>query len=295
MRNASLIYNPRAGRWRAERQIAKLIAALRESGYAASPAPTEAPGHATELAARAAADGAEAVFSLGGDGTLREAAEGLLDTGVPLGSLPGGTTNVVAYSLGLPLSPVAAARAHAGSRPRTLDVGLCGGEHYLMQASFGLDARTLRRVAPRFKRLFGKAAVAAEGLRQWATYDYPDLELRLDGKQETAKFVAVCNLPHFGGTWSMAPAADPTDGKLDVIVFRGLGKRRALAFTGAVMLGRHLERTDVEYRQVETLEITGPPDAEVQLDGDSRKLRPPLTLRVAEAHLTVLVPGRPRF
>lgn len=295
MREAILIYNPRAGRWRAERKVAPIREALRGSGYRVEPAPTEAPGHAGELAAEAAGGGVEAVFTLGGDGTLREAAEGLLDTGVPVGPLPGGTTNVIPYSLGLPLSPLAAARAHAESRPWELDVGLAGGEHFLMQASFGLDARTLRRVAPGMKRLLGKAGVALEGLRQWATYDYPDLELLVDGRAETAKFAAVCNLPHFGGSWALAPDADPTDGRLDLVVFRGEGRRRALAFTGDVMLGRHLARPDVEHRRVDEVEIRGPAEADAQLDGDFRDLPIPLTLRVSGSRLAVLVPPRPRF
>ena len=144
MRPASLIYNPAAGRHKLGARVPALLEALGASGFAAQALPTAAPGHATLLARERATAGDEVVFAFGGDGTVREAAAGLLDSTTKLGILPGGTTNVLARALRLPLDPLAVARAAGSFRSIPLDVGLCaspqGNHPFLMMVSCGLNA-----------------------------------------------------------------------------------------------------------------------------------------------------------
>ncbi len=85
--------------------------------------PTDAAGHATELARAAAAQGADLVLVLGGDGTINEAANGLVHSGVPLGVLPAGTANVLANELGLGSRLDRAAEKLAGCRVRSVAAG----------------------------------------------------------------------------------------------------------------------------------------------------------------------------
>ncbi len=103
MRPAGLIYNPAAGRHQLGQRVPALLEALGASGFAAQALPTSGPGNATRIARDRAAAGDEVVFAFGGDGTVREAAAGLLDSTTALGILPGGTTNVLARALRLPL------------------------------------------------------------------------------------------------------------------------------------------------------------------------------------------------
>ena len=110
MKKAALIFNPRAGSWRTAQRVATIERTLAEAGYEIEPLPTQRPGHATELARSASEAGCEAVFAHGGDGTLREAAAGLVGTSVGLAPIPGGTVNVVAMALGISQSPLEAAR-----------------------------------------------------------------------------------------------------------------------------------------------------------------------------------------
>ncbi len=147
MRRVALIYNPAAGQQAAcaagasrpcSTPCADGGARRRSCGRPA------ARGDATGLARAAAAEGFEAVFALGGDGTVREVAAGLLGSGVPLGVLPGGTVNLLARALGLPGDPLAAAALlRPAARPRRLDVGLAGATPFLMMVSAGLDASVL--------------------------------------------------------------------------------------------------------------------------------------------------------
>ena len=290
MRPAVLIYNPHAGRGAAAARTARLAAILRGAGWEAEPRPTAAPGDATRLARQAAAGGAEAVFVHGGDGSLREAAAGLLGHAAPLGFLPGGTANVMRRELGLPRRPEAAARALGAARPRPWDVGLCGAEPFLMQASAGLDARILAAMSPRAKRLLGTAAVAGPGLREWLRYDYPQIELLADGERLAGSLVVVGNIPRYGGRWRMLPAARSDDGRLDLLVFHGAGRRASLGLARDLFLfhGRHLARHDLSVRTVERVELVAPADLPVQIDGDVPGLGPPFEIKLAPERVHLL-------
>lgn len=275
---ALLLFNPRAGRWAIAALVDPIAALLEARGHPIEVRATEAPGHATELAREAVAAGAPAIYSFGGDGTLRETAAGMLGSAVPLGVLPGGTANVVARALGLPLRPAAAAAALVAAEPRPLDVGLCGEEPFLMQLSAGLDALALTRVPPRWKRLLGRTAVGAAGLATWAGYRCPQLDLVADGHPLQATFFAVCNLPLYGGPFRLAPGAEPDDGLLDLVLFRGDTRRATLSFALDLLRGRHVLRADTSFFRVERVTLPGRP-LRAQIDGD------PVLLDGGEVHL----------
>ncbi len=290
-RRAVLIYNPRAGRWRTARLVRSLQEALEQGGLHAEARATEGPGHATSLARQAAEEGVENLIAFGGDGTLREAAAGLLGSETSLGMIPGGTANVLPLSLGLPTHPLEAARRLARSKVFEMDVGLCGEEAFLMLASGGLDARVLRRIRPGLKRLLGRGAFVATTLRQWWTYPYPEIDLTADGRPLRGTFLAVCNVPHYGGRWRIAPQASYTDRQLELVLFRGRGRGATLGFARDLVRGRHLRRGDVDLLRVEEVEIRGPRDLALQVDGDA--LPPvalPATVRLAPERLRVLIP-----
>jgi len=106
-------------------------------------APTEHPGHATELA-RASGD-AEAVYVFSGDGTFNEVLNGIgPDTAV--GFIPGGGANVLPRALGLPRDPVAAAEHVAAGRKRRISLGRVNGRRFGFAAGVGLDAEAVRRL-----------------------------------------------------------------------------------------------------------------------------------------------------
>lgn len=290
MQPAVLIYNPKAGRRRGRASVDRLVAELATDGPQVELAPTRAPGHATELARRAAAREAALVFAFGGDGTVREVAAGLLGTTAVLGVLPGGTTNVVARALRLPLEPLAAARRLKTYPERAIDVGLCGDEVFLMQASMGLDAAVMAGVPGLAKRFLGRAAVGLTGLGTWWRYGYPEFELLVDGHEVSATFAAVCNLPLYGGDLALVPAARADDGRLDVLLFHGGGRRATLSFARALLAGRHLERDDVSLLTASEVVVTDP-DVPLQIDGDARAARLGTEIRLAGERLRILAPS----
>jgi diacylglycerol kinase (ATP) len=289
MRRAALLFNPRAGQRRGGRAFEAVVGELAR-GFTVEALPTRSPEHCRELAAAAARDGLDAVFALGGDGTLRVVASALAGTPTALGALPGGTTNVVAGALGLPTDPVAAARLLARAAVRTMDVGRVGEDVFLMQVSGGLDARVLARVAPRWKKRVGKLAVAAAGVAAWSRYDFPLFELDVDGAPAAATGFVVSNLAEYAGALRIVPEARADDRQLELLLYRGRRRRDLLAFAFDLARGRHVRRADVEIRPVARVRVLGPAPAEVQADGDPFRAEPPLEIRLSSRALRVLAP-----
>jgi diacylglycerol kinase (ATP) len=294
VRRVALIHNPAAGQTRRlgqrGRGLDALLDTLRAAGAEVELRPTAGPGDATELARAAAAAGFEAVFALGGDGTVREVATGLLGSGVPLGILPGGTVNLLAQALGLPGDPLAAAALLPRLTPRRLDVGLAGATPFLMMVSAGLDASVLGMIDGTLKRWFGRSAIAGHALLEWWRYPYHQLELTADGRPLTASFAAVSNIPLYGGPYRLVPDARPDDGRLKLITFQATGRRATLAFTFDVLRTAHVRRRDVFIQDVEEVVLAGPPGAAAQVDGDVCRERLPLRIRLAPDLLHVLAP-----
>jgi len=291
MRHAALLFNPRAGRRRGAHALEQVTAQLAR-GFRLEVLPTRGPEHCRELALRAVSERLDAVFALGGDGTLRVVAGALAGSQTALGPLPGGTTNVLAGALGLPVGdPAAAARALAHAEAREMDVGRCGDDVFLMQVSGGLDARVMAEVDPRWKRRVGKLAVAAAGLAAWARYEFPLFELEVDGAPTVATGFVVTNLAEYAGAYRIVPQARADDRQLELLLFRGRRRRDALAFALALARGRHLARADVELRAVERVTLIGPGAAQLQADGDPFVADPPLEIRLSSRRLRVLAPA----
>lgn len=295
MKQSVLIVNRAAGRGPGSRLAAAVTERLEAGGYAVEARLTGAPGDATRLAREAVEAGAEAVFALGGDGTLRETAAGLLGTEVPLGPLPGGTANVLTLALGLPRDPVAAAAALAHATPRPLDVGLAGDRPFLMMASAGLDAALVADLHPLGKRWFGRVGIAASGLAAWWSYGYPPIEVLVDGDRHRASFAAIANIALYGGPFRLVPDARPDDRRLDLLLFSGIGRAATLGFARDLLRGVHLARPDVTVLPVgpsATITVAGPPGVRLQVDGDPFPEPPPVAIRLAAETLRVLAPGR---
>ena len=118
MRRGVLIYNPTAGQKNRRRRMARLIEEMRPRGIELVNAPTEGPSHATEIVREFVQRGVDLVAACGGDGTISEAAWGLSGSDVPLAVLPGGTSNVLARELSIPLAIEHAKELLLTGRPR---------------------------------------------------------------------------------------------------------------------------------------------------------------------------------
>ena len=308
---ATLIVNPSAGQERFVRRgqptwrLLRVIDLLSER-FDLTWHLTDGPGAATALARGAADSGARAVFALGGDGTVRECAQGLIGRSTALGILPGGTTNVLAPSLGLPRDAMEGAlqfvRAARGGklRVRPLDIGMCGEHPFLMMMSRGIDGRALSRTSRQHKRRFGKAAVAWSGLAELLRGAEPPFRVAWtdehgqEGNLE-ASYLAVCNVPHYAGRFRMAPGASPYDRKLDVVVLSRRGRWATLRFAGGLARGRAASVPGVVTHRVREVHIDDLQPGEgaglLQVDGDPIDTPGSTRVHIATERLLVVMPG----
>lgn len=288
MRTAVLIFNPAAGKHRADAQATQLAATLGAHGFDTEPRATQAAGDATSIARSAAREGVDVVFALGGDGTLREAAMGLIGTNAALGFLPTGTANVMTFALGLPATAERVAALAHRLEPVRVDVGRCNEEPFLMMASAGLDGAALTCVRPALKRRFGKLGVAFAGLEAWWRYDYPSIRVDVGDRSFESSLVVASNIPFYGGPFRLAPDAKLDDGKLDVVLFGGQGRLATLGFVRDLARGRHLDRPDTELVSAEALRLTTPGTVAGQIDGDARRFATRVDIGVSRNALCLL-------
>jgi len=142
-------------------RLRNLVLYALQGRYEVDAVDTEARGHATELCREAAHEGYDVVVAFGGDGTVNEAANGLLGSPTPLCALPGGSANVFAKMLGIPGDPVDATEhllAMADDwHPRRVDLGVVNGRCFAFSSGLGLDASVVERVDanPRLKARLG--------------------------------------------------------------------------------------------------------------------------------------------
>jgi diacylglycerol kinase family enzyme len=172
---------------------------------------TEARDHATELCREAAREGYDVVVAFGGDGTVNEAANGLVGSDTPLFPLPGGRTNVYCRMLGIPTDVVDATEHLLGLahdwRPRKVDVGKVNDRYFLFSAGVGLDASVVERVDahPRLKARLGEWYYAWTGVQTFNRHYLvhpPRFEAELGPERLTGVTAIVQNADpytYFGG------------------------------------------------------------------------------------------------
>lgn len=142
-------------------RLKNLVVYALQGRYEVEAEMTEAQNHATEIGREAVDGGYDIVVAFGGDGTLNEVVNGLAGTGIPVSVLPGGSTNVVARSLGIP-NDVVDATEHLLAcaddfRPQPIDLGIANGRRFVFSCGAGLDASAASQVDshPLMKQRFG--------------------------------------------------------------------------------------------------------------------------------------------
>jgi diacylglycerol kinase family enzyme len=143
-------------------RLKNLVVYALQGRYQVEAVDTERRDHATQICREAADEGYDVAVAFGGDGTVNEAANGLIGSPTPLTCLPGGSTNVFCRMLGIPNDVVDATehllRIADDFQPRTVDTGRVNGRHFVFASGIGLDASVVERVDshPRLKRRLGE-------------------------------------------------------------------------------------------------------------------------------------------
>lgn len=284
MPESLLIYNPAAGQWWRRPSPERVRDHLASRGHACTVLVTRGQDDATRLVRESLRPGVETVWACGGDGTLGQVATALVDTGIPIGLVPTGTVNVVARECGIPAGLRASVDAlTSGAGRRSLQVWRVGGRAAILGFGVGFEARAIGNVGQRPKDWLGLLAVAGQGLREWARYDFPPLTVSCESAGGAAftyraTQVLATNTRRFAGRQIVVPDADPEDELLDLLLFQGDSRLRLAAFWLGIELPVQLQLHVPGVQRVRARRLTvtredGRP-ARVHVNGDAVERTP---------------------
>lgn len=267
-----VVINPRAGRGAGARLGPAVVRRLTELGIDCEAHLTKQPGHAIELAERCAREGARTLVVVGGDGSVFEAANGILRSGKEcrLGVVPMGTGNDFVKMLDARHDWQKHCTAIAENRERRIDVGRCNDHYFMNGIGFGFDAQVAVE-ANNVQSLRGNAVYFYALLKILLTdYRLPEVHVTHDeGRQrQRVTMVAMANGQVYGGAFKIAPRAAIDDGKLEVVLADGLGRLGILGLLPHVMLGTHLEKPAVTYLRSRRVKLESDLPMPVHADGE---------------------------
>lgn len=297
-----IIYNPAAGRFPVRPFIPALVRQLQRKNWQIAVAETLSGRHATQIAHQAALEQYEAVFAIGGDGTVGLVAAGLKGGQTALMVLPAGTSNVWAREMGLrPFTWFSwyALRQNLEillrSPRRAVDLGLCNELPFLLWAGLGLDALTVHKLEPRrrFYKYLSVPHYAATAI--WNAGVWHGLNLRVwhEGHEIEGHYllaVATNIRRYIGGLATLSPQAFMDDGMMDLWLFGGNSLTDAFRHFFALLAGNHQHSTNVLRIPFQRITVTSETPFPLQLDGEPALGGREVTLEVLPQALWVYLP-----
>lgn len=238
-RRITAILNPAAGK--NEAVLSTLSDVLAPMGVEWEACVTTGEGDAERFALKACDDGADLVLAYGGDGTVSAVASSLAGSSTPLGILPGGTGNVIAQELGIPIDLQAAIEFAVAedSRAIPIDCLRIKQRRSLLRVGIGADARMIFGAPREAKDRLGWLAYLTSALAQIREPSMAHYRLELDGAlvEMEALTVIFANIGRMGrGGMRLAEDVDPADGVMDVFAIRDADAASVVA-VGATLLG----------------------------------------------------------
>lgn len=294
--SAAVIYNPVARTLSRNRHLLqRSIDALAAQDIKAKLVATTGPNTAGAQAREQIDAGCDLILAAGGDGTINEVASGMLHTGVPLGLLPGGTANVLAREMKLPMNMLRVAESMREMVPTCISTGSLqlGNQErrtFLCMAGAGLDAEIVCNVDLDLKAAIGKLAYYIGGFGQ-VFRPLTEFEVSVDGKKYEASFALISRVRNYGGDLEIAKGASLLRDDFEVVLFRGKQSYQYLPYFVGVALGKAAKLrgcTIVHGRNVSCHEVSNK-DVFAQVDGELvGKLG--VTAAILPQALTLLMP-----
>jgi YegS/Rv2252/BmrU family lipid kinase len=307
-----LIVNPKSASGTTKDRWAEMAADFRVHFGPFQVAFTKHAGDAAEIAKRGAEQGRKLIIACGGDGTVNEVANGIIESGrdVELGILPSGTGGDFRRTLGISNTEREAARELRTGETRSMDVGKVTFQnfdnetvtrYFVNVSSFGLSASIIERVKktsflnwlPK-SFLRGKTNFAVSTLQEVLDLTFKTVRVRLDDGEErplnTVNF-CVCNARYFGGGMMIAPDSSVTDGVFDVVNIGDIKTAKILLNAWKLYGGTHLTLPEVRASHARRVEVSSADEINIEIDGElPGKL--PATFEIVPAALKIRVPAK---
>lgn len=287
-RRALLLLNRHARR--GKEGLSEAIAKLQELGFDLQEESTQKPQHLPEIIRRHR-DRVDLVIIGGGDGTLNAAAEGLIDTQLPLGILPLGTANDLARTLSIPQSLPEACEVIATGKELRIDLGWVNGKHFFNVASLGLSVQITQQLTKEIKQRWGVLAYGVTAIQVIGRSRPFFAEIRLNGESIQVRTVqiAVGNGRYYGGGMTIAEDAAIDDQRLDLYSLEIQHGWQLIRLLPAMLKGKQAEWSEVRSLQGQEIEVVTLKPRPINTDGEITTYTP-AKFRLIPKAISVLVP-----
>lgn len=279
-----IIFNPFANRGDSKHTVDRALQALARSGLDYQVELTGYRGHAMELAREASASGVKAIVAAGGDGTVNEVANGILQASegmegeavAALGVLPVGSGNDFSWGIGIRNGMDDAVFRLQRGQFQTIDVALAEfdaapSRYFINMLGCGFDTR-VNIEAHKIKRLRGFAIYMAAVLKTLAVYfEKPSITVRLDDETLTLNslMALVANGPRLGGGFLAAPNAVHDDGLMDLCLVGDFSRLEVMPMIPKLMKGKHTDHSKVTMARSQRVVIESESMLACQADGET--------------------------
>ncbi len=291
------ILNPRSGRNQAQPGIRDVVNTfITRHRLQAQLVVTDAAGHATQLARTAVKEDCACVVAVGGDGTMNEVAQALIDSPAALGLIPRGSGNGLALHLGIPLD---SRRALDLLNPATMhaaliDTGSANGHVFINAMGLGFDAEVSRRFNSLTRR--GFSAYLSTGWRAFRAHRLESVAIRSGTTEETidAFLVAIANSDQYGNHAIIAPGARVNDGKLDLTAISVTTLIGAIRLTARLFSGTLNRSPAVRTLNGTQFDLIRNSPGIIHTDGETHATGAEIKVQVHPGSLSVVVPEKRR-
>jgi len=263
--------------------------------------PTDAPGAATALAAEAVGKGFETIVASGGDGTLNEVVNGIVNAPdglkrARLGLVPLGTVNVFAKELCYPVNLERAWRTIERGTEKAIDLGCAEYEeasaprkrYFVQLGGAGLDARAIQLVDWKQKRRVRQLAYVIAGFKALMETQ-PQITCETEHREYAGKLVLLGNGRFYGGMLPVFPLANLTDGLLHACVFEKLNPWILFRYATGFISGNVKPSSSVRYLRSKEFKLYSRDNVPFELEGDLIG-QLPATFRICRERIRVVVP-----
>jgi YegS/Rv2252/BmrU family lipid kinase len=282
-----LIFNPAAGRGRAQRHVAEAASILRACGAEVDLHPSASPADLTKQAAESSRGDYDRVVVCGGDGTLNLAVREFDLARGTLALIPLGSGDDFARVLGIPRKLQEVCELVVRGTPRSVDVALANGLRYLGVAGLGFDSEVASYANEHASFLRGSAVYLYSIFRVLPRFT--PRAVSINGQTESIMFAAVGNSRQYGGGIRITPTAIIDDAQLDLCVVHRTSRFQLLKTLPKAYTGAHVKSSFVQTGRGTSFVFESPERMEVYADGE-RLTETPVRFELATEKLRIVAP-----
>ena len=293
--NIDIICNPSSGKQKFQENIKDIKNKLQNNGSNVEIFYTEKKYDAKNFAINSCNGSTDLIISVGGDGTLNEIINGLMesDRKIPLAIYPTGTVNDFATYFQISTKVQSFYEMLQRQKEKSVDVGKANGHYFINVAAGGAITEVAHKASSDSKTILGRMAYILEGARDFPNQIFKpsSVKITIDGEviEKEILFLLVANTRYVGGFKQLMNRAETDDGQLDLFIVEKIPIADFINIFLKAINGNHLNHPKVYYKKAENIEIEADPAMEMDIDGEYLG-KTPVKISVHKKAINILIP-----